>query len=252
MKFALANGRREEAQPGLSGECPQCGNALVAKCGERRAQHWAHKGQRRCDPWWENETAWHRGWKDEFASAWQEVVQRADDGERHIADVKTAHGWVIEFQHSYITPDERRSRNAFYGRLIWVLNGHRRKRDATQFANAYSRGVTMGAFRRVLSEGCAMLEEWGDTSAPTLIDFGGDELWWLLGRAADGATYILRYSRAAFVETHRGATTDLVQQFDSFVAGIPKQISDGELFLRLQHQASRQMVLAPRRRSPRL
>jgi len=39
-------------------------------------------------------------------------VHRAEDGEKHIADVKTYHGRVIEFQHSYLKPVERRSRQA--------------------------------------------------------------------------------------------------------------------------------------------
>jgi hypothetical protein len=42
--------------------------------------------------------------------SWQEIVHRSDSGEKHIADVKTDHGWVIEFQHSYLNPEERRSR----------------------------------------------------------------------------------------------------------------------------------------------
>ena len=90
----------------------------VAKCGDIRVRHWAHKGHLVCDPWWENETKWHRDWKDHFPTNWQEVVHRAADGERHIADVTTGEGWVIEFQHSYLRPEERRSRDAFYPKLI--------------------------------------------------------------------------------------------------------------------------------------
>lgn len=40
-------------------------------------------------------------------SEWQEIHHRAHDGEVHIADVKTASGTVIEFQHSTFTPQER-------------------------------------------------------------------------------------------------------------------------------------------------
>ena len=47
------------------------------------------KGRRFCDPWWENETEWHRAWKDQFPADWQEIVHHAEDGEKHIADVKT-------------------------------------------------------------------------------------------------------------------------------------------------------------------
>jgi competence protein CoiA len=122
MKFALVNGQRVEAQPHLSGDCPGCGSSMIARCGELRTPHWAHRGTRLlCDPWWENETQWHRVWKDQFPADWQEVVHRAEDGERHIADVKTQNGWVIEFQHSFLKAEERRSRDGFYPKLIWVV-----------------------------------------------------------------------------------------------------------------------------------
>lgn len=144
MKFALVNGERQEAQPSLSGKCPICGDPMVAKCGEVKIWHWAHQGTRTCDPWSENETEWHRDWKEQFPLHWQEFVQRAENGERHIADVKTDGGWVIEFQYSYLRPDERRSRNAFYGKLVWVVNGVRRKRDQVQFVNAWNEGGRVG------------------------------------------------------------------------------------------------------------
>lgn len=119
MKFALINGDRVEATKGAKGLCQCCGKELIAKCGEVRIHHWARKGNHSCDPWWENETEWHRAWKGQFPVNWQEVVYQAEDGEKHIADVKTDTGWVIEFQHSYIKPEERRSRDAFYKKIVW-------------------------------------------------------------------------------------------------------------------------------------
>jgi hypothetical protein len=116
---------------------------MVAKCGEERIWHWAHQGTRTCDSWWEPETEWHRAWKGKFPIAWQEVIHPAENGEKHIADVKTDHGWVIEFQYSFIKPDERRSRNAFYPKLVWVVNGTRRKRDRAQFLRACEHGVPL-------------------------------------------------------------------------------------------------------------
>src|SRR5262245_29888544 len=104
MRFALVNGQRQEAQPGLSGQCPGCESPVRARCGVHRVWHWAHKGNRNCDPWWEPETEWHRNWKNQFPVSWQEFPQRAPDGELHRADVKTEAGCVIEFQHSPIDP----------------------------------------------------------------------------------------------------------------------------------------------------
>lgn len=112
MKFALVHGQRQEAKKGLRGTCPGCGSPVIAKCGEIRAGHWAHERKSDCDPWWENEGEWHRAWKDRFPDDWQEVPQYAENGEKHIADVKTADGYVLEFQHSPIKPEERRARES--------------------------------------------------------------------------------------------------------------------------------------------
>ena len=174
MKFALVNGQRQEAQPIHSGKCQICDHPMVAKCGEVRIWHWAHQGRRFCDHWWENETEWHRKWKAEFPDAWQEIVRHADDGTKHIADIETEHGWVIEFQHSSIRPEERRSRDAFYRQLVWVVDGTRRKRDAAQFARAWSDGTPVGkAFpvQRLYADDCALLREWSGSLAPIFFDF---------------------------------------------------------------------------------
>ena len=85
--------------------------------------HWAHESRRNCDPWWENETAWHRDWKSHFSEECREVSHTAHDGEVHRADIKTPTGIVIEVQHSTMTDKERESRESFYGNLIWIVDG---------------------------------------------------------------------------------------------------------------------------------
>jgi hypothetical protein len=210
MKFALVNGTRQEAQPGLSGACVGCGQTMIAKCGEVRVWHWGHKGRLLCDPWWENETEWHRAWKDQFPTDWQEFVHRAEDGERHIADVKTPDGWVIEFQHSHLDPEERRSRDAFYPNLVWVVDATRRKRDEKQIAKAFSSAVRLFAkppILRVRTAECAFFLEWADSPSPVFFDFGSERplLWFIVGRA-DGPAYVALVPRTNFVEMHRRAT----------------------------------------------
>ncbi|MGI4796978.1 MAG: hypothetical protein ACRYG8_23585 [Janthinobacterium lividum] len=49
----------------------------------------------------------------------------ASGGEIHRADVKTPTGVVVEFQHSAMTDAERQAREAFYGNLVWVIDGRR-------------------------------------------------------------------------------------------------------------------------------
>ena len=105
------------------GKCPDCGSAMVSKCGPRVIHHWAHASRKNCDPWWENETDWHREWKSHFPEDCREVSHTAPDGEVHRADIKTPTGIVIEVQHSTMSDEERESRESFYGNLIWILDG---------------------------------------------------------------------------------------------------------------------------------
>jgi competence CoiA-like predicted nuclease len=135
MKYALVNGESQEAQPKLSGKCKLHGCPVIAKCGDERIWHWSHKGNRTCDPWWQ-ETEWHRAWKGQFPKEWQEVIHTATNDEKHIADVKTDQSYVIEFQHSRLDPQERIIREAFYQNMVWVVEGTRLKKDYPRFLDS--------------------------------------------------------------------------------------------------------------------
>jgi competence protein CoiA len=123
MEFALVDGRRQRAKPKLAGTCPICGDPMLSKCGTKVLWHWAHYGRKYCDPWWENETEWHRSWKACFPEEWREQVHFDGKGEKHIADVKTPSGEVLEFQNSAMPTQELVAREQFYGKLLWIVNG---------------------------------------------------------------------------------------------------------------------------------
>ncbi len=123
MQYALVDGLKTEALPKGRGSCPVCGAETIAKCGARIMHHWAHARIRDCDPWWENETPWHREWKNKFPIECREVSHIADDGEIHRADIKSPTGIVVEIQHSGMTDAERISREEFYKNLVWVIDG---------------------------------------------------------------------------------------------------------------------------------
>ena len=96
--------------------------------------HWAHLAIRDCDSWAKEETEWHRAWKNKFPADYQEFIQHdGQSGERHIADVRTPHGLVIEFQHSHLKLLERAARERFYGNMVWVVDGTRLQRDYPRF-----------------------------------------------------------------------------------------------------------------------
>lgn len=218
MKLALVNGNEVEATKGAKGLCRSCGSELIAKCGEKKINHWAHKGNH-CDSWWENETDWHRSWKNNFPQEWQEIIHIDDEsGEKHIADVKTDSDWVLEFQHSHIKPEERRSRNAFYLKLVWVIDGTRRQRDKPNFyriLKEYGIKSVDPRFIRILGpDDCKLLEEWHDSNALVFLDFQdvGDAkqsiLWFLFPRISPGEAYLWPFSRDNFIELHNNNKFD--------------------------------------------
>jgi competence protein CoiA len=123
VEFSLVDGVRTTAAPKLTGTCPACGGPTRAKCGQRIVWHWAHQSLQHCDPWWEHETPWHRAWKASFPEDWREqVLHDSVSGAKHVADVRTDTGLVIEFQNSPMSLEERDQRERFYKNMIWIVN----------------------------------------------------------------------------------------------------------------------------------
>lgn len=213
MKYAIVNNEKVEATTGAKGVCPSCGSELIAKCGDLKVNHWSHKGNRNCDPWWENETEWHRSWKINFPKEWQEVTHTDEKtGEKHIADVKTDGGWILEFQHSYIESKERHSRNSFYPKLVWVVDGIRRQRDKPQFyriLDDYAIRAEDTRFKGIIGpDECKLLKEWHDNNAHVFFDFQDQDdekqpiLWYLFPRLVSNEAYLWPFSRDKFIELH--------------------------------------------------
>jgi competence protein CoiA len=219
MKYALVCGKKTEASKGATGACPSCGSELIARCGQVKVNHWAHKGTRNCDPWWENETEWHREWKGHFPIEWQEVVHKSDTGEKHIADVKTEKGWVLEFQHSFINPEERLSRNRFYPKLVWVVDGIRRQRDQQQFRKILEESAVLNQkplIRKVNFPGeCRLVSEWIDSSAIVFFDFRetiteDSALWLMIPGVSKTEAYLMNILCENFIEYHKDERFDKI------------------------------------------
>lgn len=227
MKYALVNGDRREAQPILVGECPLCGSEMIPKCGDVYVHHWAHKSRRNCDPWWENETEWHRAWKNQFPLDWQEIVHQGEDGQKHFADVRTDDGWILEFQHSRINPEERASREGFYKKLIWVIDGSLRPTYEEQFLRALEYAETpiaqlpsLGRFRQLKGR---LLDQWANRTVHVLFDFGVEgPLWWLLPQRGINGRWITRIRREDFVQAlgprEQRESKDFDSVADSYIA----------------------------------
>lgn len=232
MRFALIDGVKVEASKGAKGLCQSCGAEMIAKCGDFKINHWAHKRKYKCDTWWETETEWHRKWKGNYPIEWQEVIQfDSDTNEKHIADIQTNKGLVIEFQHSHLNPEERRKREGFYKNMVWVVDGTRLKRDFPRFFKEWkSNGISevhrtdkSGIFEVGFPEFC-FPKAWLESSVPVIFDFLGDgtledhksirnNLYCLFPQIGKYAG-VAEFSRKAFLNaTTNGSWTLRVQKF---------------------------------------
>lgn len=214
MKHALVKGERQEAQPGLTGKCEITGLPVIAKCGTVRSPHWALVGERNPDSWWEPETPWHREWKNKFPKEWHEITHPAENGTEYRADVKTDQGFVIEFQHSHLDPQERAAREAFYQNMVWVVDGTRLERDYPRFLEGrkhFMTGYKPGFFLVNFPEEC-FPNAWIESSVVVIFDFQGtlpidpqdgmrNTLWCLLPGRARRRAVMIGISRRDFVAT---------------------------------------------------
>jgi hypothetical protein len=256
MRFALINGHRLEAQPNLFGLCPICDQPMVAKCGDMKIWHWAHKASRLCDVWWENESVWHREWKAEFPEGWQEIVHRAEDGELHIADVKTPDGWVLEIQHSNLCREEREAREVFYRRMTWVVDGTRRRNDLAKFSRAWASGEARDPNsnkRRLSSPVGALLRDWAGSRAHVFFDFGRTwPIWWPFPGSDKTRAYVQYISRAEFIRIHRekglSEFNSRVQNFIAFIAHYesPPSVARPQPSMELSPEPNRRLVMQRR------
>lgn len=239
MKFALVNGERREAAKGLTGICIGCEQPMIPKCGPVKVKHWAHKSKCMCDHWWESETEWHRSWKNRFPIEFQEIRHRAESGEWHIADVKTAQGWVLEFQNSPISVEERNARTSFYRTVSWVVNGVRLQRDRDQFFKALKNGraICVGpSITKIFSSESSLIEKWSDCLAAVFFDFGDDEFLWLLYPTNSAHwRFIVPVRREDFIGWHQGEQ-DQVQKFLGFLQAIKTVILNYAAHFQRQQQ----------------
>lgn len=241
MKYALVNNERQEPEPGLKGKCQCCDGPVVSKCGNVKVWHWAHKTKLECDLWWE-ETDWHRAWKEQFPKEWQEVIHKAENGEKHIADVKCNQGYVIEFQHSPIKSEERQAREFFYKKMIWIVDGMRRLKDKDKFYQ-YSEPVNGNNNLRILLDcfnKCNLLRDWIDSNTTVLFDFGDNLLWVLLPRSLIKTAeerYVFIVDRNLIIALLHEAHNKI--SLEIYINELALTIEEGEKSLRLEKRKKR-------------
>ncbi len=192
MLIAEVAGKRCKATKGAKGICPYCKSEVIAKCGEQKISHWAHKSRKVCDTWHDKETEWHLMWKSYFPETWQEIIKYDQvTGEKHIADVCTEKGFTLEFQHSAIKPEERQSREAFYKNMNWVVDCTRLKNDFNRFKKIINNisiarelvpislpiqnqgNIKIGSIVEINYAEDIFPKNWLNSSVPVVFDFKG-------------------------------------------------------------------------------
>jgi len=118
-----ANHLGKRANPTLKTEahCLFCKREVIPVHDDNFVNHWEHKYDTACDPWNEKETIWHRKWKLSFPNDWQEVMI-VKDREKHIADIQTPAGIVINFCTQPYAKDEIVYRDKYWEKAIWIID----------------------------------------------------------------------------------------------------------------------------------
>ncbi|NDY92444.1 competence protein CoiA [Ideonella livida] len=212
MRFALVNGIRTEPKKNIRGICQCCGSEVIPKCGRFKVHHWAHKEKSACDPWWENESEWHRKWKSAFPESWQErLFKDPETQEKHIADIYSESKDVaIEFQSYQLKPDELLSREKFYKKLVWVVHGNKNESDRIYFGMSLHKPQTSDPSLYKISwfGRSKLFERWAYCKKKVYIDFGDDVLWHLIEYNPSTKIGFLRtYKKSKFIQFFGGVAS---------------------------------------------
>ncbi len=178
MRYAKnEQGERIEATPSQRRAfCEVCGSEVLARCGTQRVHHWAHANKELCHFAKEPKTPWHINWQDQFPKDWQEVITEDGNGEKHIADIKTLHGLVVEFQHSYIQSNEQSARESHYKKMVWVVDGTRCPSDFERIRWYLVSGINLIHYEEqkvlnIVDVKKGFPKGWIDRSVPVCFDF---------------------------------------------------------------------------------
>lgn len=209
MLYATLNGEKIEACPRTKAICPLCERQVYSKCGEVNVWHWAHLKDESCDSWYEPETEWHKNWKLIFGKDNSEIVI-SKEGVRHIADIFTKSGVVIELQNSPIQrPIIRRRENFYAEKMLWVINGINFKHNFFIesphyiFHSSGRKEYPPAKDEQSFSWDWAR-KSWNEVQRNVFIDFGEDFLFWVNEGMGTRSGNGVKVSKERFVKKYGG------------------------------------------------
>lgn len=179
MKYALWKNKKIKARKQIkTAVCPFCLEPVIPKCGLIKKHHWAHKCKKRCDPWWENETEWHRLWKDCFPEEFQEIITcNYKTKEKHLSDIKTKYGITIKPQNSPLTRDQQVLREDFFKNMIWLVNAQKYYKNFKNKIHILNKSANHRSYFYMtinpydIKKSC-FPDKWLHSHVPVIFDFG--------------------------------------------------------------------------------
>jgi len=205
LRYAINNDKQrvEVSESGELALCPCCSKPVKGRRGDHRIHHWYHyEGlSSNCDGWYEPMTEWHLKWQNYFPSQNQEVVI-TKDGEKHIADIKTSTGVILEFQNSSINSNVIRKREKFYGqKLVWIINALPFKKNLL-----LEQSVLWSKGDPYVYKWNRPRRSWEVSIRPIFLDFGPDwdELFWVKKGMGTRSLEGIYYNKKKFIERNGG------------------------------------------------
>jgi len=173
MRYAILNNSRVEAKTEYREQkciCPECNAEVIPVCGNTYAHHWRHKVKTDCILEYTPMTPWHKAWQNQFDDSCREIVHFDEiTKEKHVADIKTQNGIIVELQHSAISIEERVSREKFYKNMIWIIDG---RKYYEKFKKIKYKQINQYQFI-CLNPNEGFPSEWLNCSVPIYFDYLG-------------------------------------------------------------------------------
>lgn len=172
------------------------GGELVAKRGEIKEHHYAHKNACNKDNWLDPVmTEWHKSYQS-ICDRKNVEYRISKNGKLHIADIYN-NGMVIELQHSPISNETIDERETFYMNMIWLFDNTEREGPGMIKIRKSQIILRAGRLVKMLYKGHIR-----ETTKPTYLDLGDRILKLLCNSSDKRSIWCLEMTHKEFLEKY--------------------------------------------------